>query len=108
MRSLWRRDFASCFAFPKFKRAQQTPELFADSFFGEHSRLRSRERWASSRMVRARDHWPGRPRGYPGGGPESATNRRQSRRIAEAVRSNQRNRREIVRTASFQFAAFKP
>jgi hypothetical protein len=59
-------------------------------------------------MVRARDHWPDWPRGYPGGGPESATNRRQSRRIAEAVRSNQRKRREIVRTASFQFAALKP
>jgi hypothetical protein len=59
-------------------------------------------------MVRTQDHSPAWPHGYPSGGPESATNRRLSRRIAEAVRSNQRKRREIVRTASFQFAAFKP
>jgi hypothetical protein len=39
MRSLCRRDFASCFARPESERAQQSPELFADSFFGEHSRL---------------------------------------------------------------------
>ncbi len=32
MRPLFRRDFASCFASPKLERAQQTPELFADSF----------------------------------------------------------------------------
>jgi hypothetical protein len=38
-RPLFRRDFASYFASPKSERAQQTPELFADSFFGEHSRL---------------------------------------------------------------------
>jgi hypothetical protein len=39
MRSLCRRDFASCFSRPESERAQQTPELFGDSFFGEHSRL---------------------------------------------------------------------
>jgi hypothetical protein len=34
-----RRDFASCFSRPKSERAQQSPVLFADSFFREHSRL---------------------------------------------------------------------
>ena len=38
-RPLCRTGFASGFTFPKLKRAQQTPVLFADSFFGEHSRL---------------------------------------------------------------------
>jgi hypothetical protein len=35
MRSLCRMGFASCFARPKSERAQQSPELFADSFFGD-------------------------------------------------------------------------
>jgi hypothetical protein len=35
MRSLRRRDFASYFSRPKSERAQQSPVLFADSFFGK-------------------------------------------------------------------------
>ena len=46
------------------------------------------------------DHGPFWPRGYPAGGLESATKRRQSRRIADAVRAIQLKRREIVRSAS--------
>ena len=97
---------------PKPKRAQRPVELFADSFFEGRSWITLPRPGATSCATGARflglAGASGHPLSYPGGGLESATKRRQSRRIAEAVRAIQRKRREIVFTASSQFAAFNP
>ncbi len=71
-------------------------------------RLRSLHLLALSRVNGARDQACAQRPVYRGGGVESATKRRQSQRISEATRVNQRKRRVIVRTASSQFAASNP